>query len=74
MCIGTSASCNMHTQLHTRKLQRTVRDEYLRNYGVIWFTKCNVNSNDNDLHLSTVITSFNRPILISSVVSNYGWT
>jgi hypothetical protein len=48
---------------------------YARILGVVWLTKCNVNDNGNDLHSHTqvpMVTSLNRPVLVSSVVSDYG--
>ena len=45
--------------------------------GAVWLTKCNVNDNGYDSHSHTqvpVVTSLNRPVLVSSVVSDYGWT
>jgi hypothetical protein len=51
MCIGTPATF-IRSYIEEKCRELSVVNT-LRNKGVIWFTKYNVNGNSNDLQLST---------------------
>ena len=34
-------------------------------YGVVFFIKCNVNSNDNDSHEYRAVTNLNKPTFVA---------
>jgi hypothetical protein len=45
----------------------------IKTLDVVWFKKCNVNDNDNDLHSNTIDNKFKSVDFNFYVVSDYGY-